>query len=573
MLFCTVSTAEGIHAGYCGGNISKKGCISISGEGWFHAAAILTSDVINNYQGCDITMVRAGLASRLNIDTLKVWVRNNLNGEDLANGTVVFGEGQSIIRGWNDIMLDKSFKIGNKTDICIGYSFHQKKTSSAISAVGTPVENSFFLDKGNGWEDMNSLGALSIEAVLTGGDFAQFDLALKEAYAMKSNDKGTNFSATIENKGTSDVSGFDITTTVEGYSDTFLKHFDINIPGSSTVEVRYNIDIPESYEAGTKNEIKAIISSISNGEDENMDNNEVSVRYSYKKCVLIEEFTSESCGNCPRASKAVEELMTNDYYAERVIPVTHHSGYYPDWLTTDAGEEYTWFYNTSGTYAPAMMYDRYPFFLTKGDKGDPTPVGEVPDKDYVKTYIDKRLESFSHVTFDMNGEYDNKVTITIKVKGERDKRFSKTDERITVFLLEDDIKAKKQNGGGNDYIHNYVLRAWNSIWGDVIEWNDNSFKYECSLTLDPYWIKNNLHITAFVSSYNPENPAECVIENARDIRFETVTGIEEISSDKETIKTEYFTIDGIRANVLGKGLFIEKRTFNDGSQQVKKIYR
>ena len=567
------NVSAGINLGYCGGAVSKNGSVPVKGKGWTHASAVLTPHLLSNYSGCEITNIRVGLASRLNIDTLKVWVRNTVDGTDLATGMSVFGQGQSIVRGWNEIVLDNTIKIDSSSNICLGYSFHHKKDADVISTVGSPIENSFYLNRGEGWEDLSSLGALSIEAVVTGGNFAHVDLALNDIYGMRANKGGINFTAVIENKGTSDISGFDITTTVEGYQDTFVRHFDVSVPSSQSIEIKYNEPIPEKYEAGTKNQILATISSVNEGKDENPDNNETYVRYSYKKCVLVEEFTSERCGNCPAASKALEELIADENYADKIIPVVHHSGYREDWLTNVADVEYTWFYNSSGTFAPAMMYDRHAFFLSDGDKGNPTPVGFVPDKEHIKKYVNERLETFSHVSFDMIAEYDNKVTVTIKVNGERDKRFSKTNERITIYLLEDNIKAKHQNGGGDNYIHNYVLRTWNSVWGDVIEWNGNSFEYECQLTLDPYWVKKNLHITAFVSSYDPENPAECSVENAQDIRFNEITGIETMSTASEIVKTEYYTIVGIKTEVPTNGLYIERIIYSDGREEVRKIMK
>jgi hypothetical protein len=80
----------------------------------------------------------------------------------------------------------------------------------------------------------------------------------------------------------------------------------------------------------------------------------------WPRTVLIEEFTTEYCGYCPQAAAGLSSFM-NTYtdLAERVAIVCHHSGYYTDWLTIDASERYTWFYNDGGSYAPAFMYDRY----------------------------------------------------------------------------------------------------------------------------------------------------------------------------------------------------------------------
>ena len=297
----------------------------------------------------------------------------------------------------------------------------------------------------------------------------------------------------------------------------------------------------------------------------------------YERMVLIEEFTTEKCPNCPSCAALLEEVMALPEYEGRLIATTHHSGFYTDWLTTVADTEYKWFYNYKSTYAPAIMFDRYPFFETKGrpgtDQRKPTPVATINTMNNFKKYINRRLDTKAHVGFYLTGEYDNDKNIKVRVSGVRDSLFSESAPRITVFLVENNIKAQNQAGAGSDYHHNHVLRTYNSIWGDVINWNGDKFDYECDLKLQSEWNKDNIQVIAFVHAYDSEDPGKCSIENARIINFETILGIEDAAVNNELVKTEYFTVDGVKADAKAHGLYIEKKTYSDGTVETKKINR
>ena len=291
----------------------------------------------------------------------------------------------------------------------------------------------------------------------------------------------------------------------------------------------------------------------------------------YERHVLVEEFTTENCPNCPRGATIMAEIMADNEINDRVIPVTHHSGYYEDWLTTDADRQYLWFFNENYTYAPAIMYDRYPFFNT--DSGYETPVSSIHTTSDVKKYIKKRLKAKSHLRLDISGEFDNQTTATIRVNGERSKVFTELEPRITVYVLENRVKAKSQAGAGSGYKHSHVMRTYNQIWGDLINWNGDTFEYECKIEINPEWNKDNLEIVAFVSTLDPEDQAACIVENARAVSFNDFTGIEDIQADSSVVATEYFTIGGVKTDALCHGMYIEKKTFADGGCEIRKITR
>ena len=288
----------------------------------------------------------------------------------------------------------------------------------------------------------------------------------------------------------------------------------------------------------------------------------------YERNVLVEEFTTEMCPNCPPVASMVKDVLAKPEYSEKVIMVAHHAGYYTDDFTTEADEAMMWFYNTSGTYAPAMMFDRYPNFQDGRTK---TPVGFVYEMYEMEKYIKRRLNKKSHVSIDITAEFDNDKTLTVRVKGDRIKNFSNTDPVIFVYLTENNVPAKKQAGAGKDYIHAHVTRAHNYKWGDILKWDGDNYEYECQLTVDPSWNKEEMDIVVAISAFDVEDCNECVVENTRSVAFSSTNGIEDTMVDSNIVKTEYFTLDGVQTTSPSNGLFIKKTTFASGKVETKKV--
>ena len=297
---------------------------------------------------------------------------------------------------------------------------------------------------------------------------------------------------------------------------------------------------------------------------------------SYKRCVLLEEFSTENCSICPHITKYVHQLMEDPEYNENVIVVTHHVGFYTDFLTVPGDEQLTWFYNSKKSSCPAFMFDRYPFFNVQDvDELIPTSVGLVNNLAKFKDLVDTRMAEKSHLALDVTAVYDDNSTLTVTVSGERDAEFSVENPLINVYLTESNIKAQHQKGlkKGEEYYHHYALREYNSVWGDEIKWDGDKFTYKCTLNVDKDYKQDDLQIIAFVSNSNPDDPTDCVIENARMITFDKALGIENAEMHKDLTRTEYYTLDGIKTNPNESGMYIQKNIFADGSVETKKIMK
>ena len=292
----------------------------------------------------------------------------------------------------------------------------------------------------------------------------------------------------------------------------------------------------------------------------------------YAKHVLLEEFTTEMCPNCPPATSMLKEFFNTFEEADKVVTVAHHAGYYEDWLTNESDKCMMWFFNSQYTYAPAMMFDRYPNFRDEYSHEE-TPVGFIRDGYELQKYIKRRLNKKAHVSIDITAEYDGDKTLTVYVKGDRTKVFSDTDPRIFVYVTENEVSPKNQAGAGAGYKHLHVSRAYNAEWGDALTWNGDAYDYKCTITIDPSWNKDNMEIVAAISAFDPQDPSLCVVDNSRAVPFSVTNGIDDAQVESNLVSTEYYTLDGVKVSEVTRGMYIEKKTYSDGRVETKKINR
>lgn len=563
-----VLTAQGKAAlGYCSGEISKEGSVSEDGRKWISAAIFVPETMLEPYLGNQITAVKAGLANKTNIDTLKVWVRDDLYGKDLSHGIITTKSDPKILRGWNEIELVTPVDIKKKTGLYIGFSYHQKASVSAISSIGTKMSNGFYAqtDPKAEWKDFSSMGILCCEAVINTDYKPEHDLGLLSALADLSKMSGVlTVTATLKNNGAKTIDGFTLSSFYENGGERVTQHFDQSLlPGEKT---NLTFDIPAiiSPDAG---QLMIKIEDLDNSDDQIAENNAIGVRMHYLKRALIEEFTTELCGNCPRVAGILHEVLGMEQYKDRAYAICRHAGFYTDWLTQDIDEELRGFFRVD--YAPAMMIDRHPLFQKDGN----LTLHMCPGKNDITNALDTRLDMQSHVGLSLDTEWDPDTRhIEITVTGERDAVFCKGEARLVVCLLENDIIPKMQAGADEGFRHQHVQRASNGTWGVPVKWDINTFCDKFSFDVDEHWDTSNMEIVAYIYAYNPEDSNENAVENCVGINFPRQNTVKSIACDKP-VSVEYYTMEGrkIQGSALGEGLFICVSRMSDGSVKTKKI--
>ena len=95
-----------INLGYCGGQSPKSGIKHSGDSKWVSGAIYIPASTLNTYGGNQINGVQAGLMSKLNVEELKVWLRTDLDGENIAEQTITADDDPKIKKGWNPVKFD-----------------------------------------------------------------------------------------------------------------------------------------------------------------------------------------------------------------------------------------------------------------------------------------------------------------------------------------------------------------------------------------------------------------------------------------------------------------------------------
>lgn len=551
-----------LNIGYCDGQVSKtvhKEFCSNDKDVWVSGAIWLPASDINVCAGNDLKAIRAGLAQKISLDTMCVWVRETLDGANLAEGGIPKAD---IQKGWNEIELNSPMFLDgtNTTGLYIGYSYHQTSVNQGLSVLLEPTPNALFVKHGDGvWADRSDEGLLCVEGLVYGDNLPKFNLRLAsiDAPDFFILDKGKmTVSGVVKNLGVETITGFDLEIKFDGVDEVYTAHVDSVLAFQDVKPFVFEV-APAIQQMGSGCIIATIVK-LNEGDDLNMADNTAydefeTVEHDYSRMVLIEEFTTEECVNCPRVAGYIHDLLEEEAYKDVVLAVCHHAGYYTDWLTVPSASSYLWYYNEGGsTYAPAIMIDRW----TRANSR--TPVFNPGSLEQIETLVNARLGRPALVSLKIAAEVDDETNkVKVKVNGSRSKEnFTVNPPRITVFLVENNIPHHHQSGATGDYIHQHATRKVNSDWGEVIEWNGNDYTYECTLDLRADYVRENLQLIAMIYDYDETDATKNEVANASTLYYAdfTSTGISDIMADDAD--KVIFDLFGRRVMNPGKGVYI-----------------
>ena len=348
----------------------------------------------------------------------------------------------------------------------------------------------------------------------------------------------TDFSVkgTIINKGIAPLTSFDVTYSIDGgenvatYTVTGL-----NIAYNGTYEFTH--DVPANIAATGGHEIEVTVSNPNGVVDGTSDNVLSSTMLIYdnatQRKVFFEQFTTAKCPNCPPAHEYLEPIVAA--YAENVVWMSHHAGYYTDALTIDESEEMCVMFNDGGaTFAPAAMLDRtqYP-----GNPGPAMSVGEVTAQS-----LQAAIEKPSFVTVDITNVTFNSETreLSATVSGTAVTDISAyNDPRVGFYIKEDNVKINQAQSGSNlgkNYVHNHSIRASVSdVWGDAgVITNtatDGTFTKTYTYTVPETVKATDLFMIAFVAEYNADVNARTIL-NTNEVKLTDVVEIDPTSIEE-----------------------------------------
>ena len=521
LVVCLTASAQvtGLNVGYCDGQLQTQTDQAFGTKEkntWVSGAIYLPAGDVNTYAGNRIDSIRVGLAQKLAISEMKVWVRETLDGENLAEGSLAKAD---IVKGWNNVELATPFEIpaNNTTGLYIGYSTYQTGSNYGMSVLKTPQPNALWVQLGTNaeWVDRSSEGTLCLEAMIAGDQLPKLNLRLLSLsaptdYVMVRGQM--KVVGTVKNMALQTVTGFDVETRIDGVDAVYTSHVDLTLDYLEESTFSYTIE-PAITEAG-KGKVSVTITKLNEGDDENLDDNTAErefdiVAEDFTRRVLLEEFTTEQCPNCPRVGTYLHNILEEEKYKDGVVAVCHHSAYYTDWLTIPSDNSFTWYFNDGGaTYAPAIMLNR------NTEEGNTTPIFNPSSENQLRAGIDYYLSQTAFVSVDVQAKLDTTTNVVnVVVKGSRSKEdITVNPARITVWLIEDNIAARSQ-AGATTWTHQHVNRAINSTWGDVIEWDGNNYTYECQFKMRSDYKQENMSVAAMIFDYD-ENATKNNVANA-----------------------------------------------------------
>lgn len=549
--------------GFCQGQVATRSDIEAPGKEWVEAAVRFSATSLAAYKDGEITAVRAGLASRTNIDTLRVWVREDLNGENLAVATITNKSTPAVAKGWNEMALDKPVKISSGKPLYVGYSFHQKNSVHAVSVIGEPVSDvSFYREDDGEWMDLSPYGTLSIEACVSGALLPDYDLAVLSATAMPYNpvaDNSVMVIATLANCGVSAVESFTLACT--SGEVRCEQHIETPVQPNSVANVSFII-YPEGDVA--RDAVWTVsVASIDGAEDKIADNNIAQAVSAFRKNALIEEFTTEKCPNCPKMATRLHKLLEeNGNKLDIINLVCHHAGFYYDSFTLPCDRQLEWFYNDNGAvYAPAVMFDRSNIYSGKAN----TPL-YYPSSDQLSAALKECLARPANAMVSIGYELNEDTgQLNVTAACVRNDKFESANPTLTLYLTEDNVKSSNgQAGASGDFYHEHLTRAYSTVWGEPVVWKDNEFTYEWSTVIDPSWKLNDLKIVGLIANYDSSSPVNCEVYNSASVSLvseKDPSAVEGITGDVDI--TGIYDIRGHRLAAPAPGVNIIR--YSDGS--------
>ena len=211
---------------------------------------------------------------------------------------------------------------------------------------------------------------------------------------------------------------------------------------------------------------------------------------------LVEQFTSTWCTYCPQGTANIQELtqMRDDVAWVAV----HEDMGNVDPFSSAQNDSITNFEGIDGF--PEGTFDR-----TIGIQGNSAVYAVLTNlpASTMSTFLDYVADGPSWATVNVNSTFDAATReAAITIDGELVPNFDEMMGegcKLTVYLTEDGLVAP-QTSGGNNYVHNNVLRqALVSIKGvDINHTSETTYKNEFTYTIPSNWNADNMHIVAFI---------------------------------------------------------------------------
>lgn len=543
--YAGVSAADDLSVGYCDGAIVEDGITSVA------AVAIgLPAKDFPMYQGTKISGVRIGLQSEA-LNGIRVFLRATPDGPDLYSFKT-----KTLYGGWSDIIFDKPFDYP-AGDLYVGYEVPTEVKPGISHIEGLTTSESCLVYSGK-WSDLSATWKpLCLQLLIDGASYSKNDVAILEApkQLIKVNTP-SGVTGLLRNNTARMLTSVrlscdwgegpveadaKVTETLPGEIGTFTLPLEgISTTGDKTFRISVvSIDgKPDDYAFNSDVEMPVQVTAVD-------------------RKVLIEEFTGQGCMNCPTGKSIIEEALKGE---ENVILICHHIGYGEDQLTAPGSNDLIFFYNSPSTYAPGIMFDRYP---TPGGTAPVNTIGDVPT---VRGRLNINRNEAAKAIIGISQKFESGRRLSADIKVQKVEGTStRSNPVLTALLVEDGIIAY-QSPNYSDYEHNEVVRMFLSApLGDKITLSAEAPEtYSYTADIPAGYDITKMRLVAFVSNYDPEDPNGCPVYNAETQALPEPSGVERVENSRREI-SEIYSISGVRLDRMRSGVNIVR--YSDGTTE------
>ena len=522
---------------------------------------------------------------------VKVWVRETIDGEDLASGSVSSIDKQS----YGIATLSKECDIPEK-GIYVGYTFNSSK-SYPILFSGKDNPNACWIKcPNNQWEDLYGYGygSVAIQVYVKGKNFPKNNLFIeleKSTIIVKAGGKA-EIIPTITSYSSNEITSYNILVDngeKQDYCKTVCSNNPIKAGLGTRKTVKFTIDMPNTISA--KNKVTFKIVEVN---DEPNTNTEAIAELKVKtpkeggtRRTLVEEYTGTSCGFCPIGMAAMETMK--QLFGDKFVGIALHQFNYNDPMFLKYGS----YYNLGFDGAPSSMIDR-------AEEIYPSRLNEVFDKyNSIPPLAD----------IDLNAWWNEDGT-AVEAYADIESMTNDLDVKVAYVLVADGLSKETAKWAQSNYYSSENANQWKD------DWIYDEFKEFCSggkygtdpavgvvyndVAISTSYINSETEVPAYEgmalgnvvsnhytlkynvseelnSAIDHEKVSIVVILEDEDGNVANVakvpvqeysTGIHNAISEKTVVDT-IFSIDGCRATKIGKGINIVR--MSDGT--VKKVIR
>ncbi|MDO4217932.1 MAG: choice-of-anchor J domain-containing protein [Bacteroidales bacterium] len=292
---------------------------------------------------------------------------------------------------------------------------------------------------------------------------AQNAIALRQLYIPSSAkiDTPVEIRGMIVNRGTANLTGFNVQYTVNGILQGDIHVGNINIPHGGS----YTFTCSPNFIAAYMNKYHITVTAYyPNGVDDDPSDNSLATdivvfdsALLVNRTNLVELMLLDSCGICPTAWQQAEmaTTMANGNY----IMMAYHGGSGSDALTNESSRILDSLYNSDNHFVPAIAYNRAR--LSTNFPGPLMGISSTVDQIGELMNRANALPNFVYMQWD-NTEYDETSrTFTGSLSGHFTYQAPYANPKLDIYLVEDSVLMPQATSSGwnREYRHAQIVRG------------------------------------------------------------------------------------------------------------------